>query len=65
MSLESEVVRVVIRPKNLKQARQESGLTLRKLSERCGLSIGFLNDLEFGRRTCSQDAFDAIKKALR
>lgn len=64
MKIESEIVRVTIRPKNLKQVRQQCGLTLRRLSEKCGLSIGFLNDLEFGRRTCSQDAFDRIAKAL-
>lgn len=65
MKLLWEVVSISIRPKNLKEARQASGLTLRKLSDKCGLSIGFLNDLEFKRRTCSQENFKKIEEALK
>lgn len=60
----SEVVSISIRPKNLKEARKASGMTLRALSDKCGLSIGFLNDLEFKRRTCSKENFDKIQEAL-
>ena len=63
--LKSEVVSVSIRPMNLKEVRNDSGLTLRELSLKCGLSIGFLNDLEFKRRTCSQENFEKIRKALQ
>ena len=64
MELKSEVVRVTLRPKNLGELRRQRGLTLRELASRCGLSTGFLNDLEWNRRTCSQEAFDRIKEAL-
>ena len=60
-----EVVRVSIRPTNLKELRMSKHMTLRELSKKCGLSIGFLNDLEFSRRTCSQEAFKRIEKALK
>lgn len=62
--LEFDIVKITIRPKNLKAARIKSGMTLRELSAKCGLSIGFLNDLEWNRRTCSQKAFDKINEAL-
>ena len=64
MKLEMEIVSVSVRPSNLKDVRAKSGLTLRQLSDRCGLSIGFLNDLEFRRRTCSEENFEKIKKAF-
>lgn len=64
MKLELEVVSISVRPKNLRELRLKSGLTLRQLSKLCGLSIGFLNDLEFKRRTCSQENFNKIKDAL-
>jgi len=64
LKLKFEEVRVIIRPKNLKQVRNAAGLTLRELSSMCGLSIGFLNDLEFNRRTCSLEAFNKISVAL-
>jgi len=49
---------------NLIAVRADSGLTLRELSTKCGLSIGFLNDLEWKRRSCSKENFEKIKKAL-
>ena len=64
MKLELEVVSVSVRPKNLKECRADAGITLRELSKCCGLSIGFLNDLEFRRRTCSQENFTKIAEAL-
>lgn len=64
MKLLPEVVSISIRPRNLREVRKASGLTLRQLSKMCGLSIGFLNDLEFKRRTCSQENFNKIEAAL-
>ncbi len=65
VQLSHEIVSISIRPHNLKEAREASGMTLRKLADKCGLSVGFLNDLEFKRRTCSQENFNKIKEALR
>ena len=65
MKLLSEVVSISIRPMNLIAVRADSGLTLRELSTKCGLSIGFLNDLEWKRRSCSKENFEKIKKALK
>lgn len=64
MKLQAQIVHVSIVPSNLKEKRQEAHLTLRELSKRCGLSIGFLNDLEFKRRTCSEENFKKISAAL-
>ena len=64
MKLEFEVVSVSIRPKNLRELRANSGMTLREVAKLTGLSTGFINDLEFKRRTCSQENFEKLRKAL-
>ena len=35
--------------KNIKKAREDRSLTLKQVSERSGVSIGFLGDIEIGR----------------
>jgi len=48
----------------LRRARQKKGLTLEGLSERCGLSAGFLSQVERGRSTLSIVSLSAICHAL-
>ncbi|RLE35981.1 DNA-binding protein, partial [Candidatus Acetothermia bacterium] len=48
----------------LRAARREKGLTLEELSGRCGLSPGFLSQVERGRSTLSIVSLSAICHAL-
>jgi len=48
----------------LREARRKRGLTLEELSERCGLSAGFLSQVERGRSTLSIVSLSAICHAL-
>jgi len=48
----------------LRAARREKGMTLEELSERCGLSPGFLSQVERGRSTLSIVSLAAICRAL-
>jgi len=48
----------------LREARRKKGLTLEELSERCGLSPGFLSQVERGRSTLSIVSLSAICRAL-
>ena len=44
----------------IKQARLERGLTLRGVASSLGLSPSYLNDIEYNRRTPSDDALQKI-----
>ncbi len=48
----------------IKAARRAAGLSLRTLSERCGLSYSFLSDLENGKRSISVRNLYALAFAL-
>ncbi len=48
----------------LREARRRKGLTLEELSARCGLSAGFLSQVERGRSTLSIVSLAAICHAL-
>lgn len=48
----------------IREARRKKGLTLGELSERCGLSPGFLSQVERGRSTLSIVSLAAICHAL-
>lgn len=50
--------------KRIKNKRKEKGLTLKLLSEKCGLSISFLSDIEQGRRKPSLERLKDIAAGL-
>ena len=47
----------------VKEARVEAGLTLRGMAKVLGMSPSYLNDIEFDRRTPSEDVLQKIKQA--
>ncbi len=50
----------------LKEARKAQRLTLRKISETIGLSIGYISDIEQGRRLPpSADIIDNLERLLK
>lgn len=49
----------------IRKKRKEKGFTLNTLSNRCGLSISFLSDIEHGRRRPSLDRLKNIADALQ
>ena len=48
----------------IKGKRQENGLTLRNISEKSGLSVSFLSDIENDRRRPSLDRLTDLAKGL-
>jgi len=48
----------------IRKKRKEKGFTLSTLSNRCGLSISFLSDIEHGRRRPSLDRLKDIADGL-
>lgn len=48
----------------VKDARKNAGKTLRELAEACGLSIGFVSDIEHGRRRASCDILRKMESTL-
>ncbi|NJD38429.1 MAG: helix-turn-helix transcriptional regulator [Geobacter sp.] len=48
----------------VKEARKQAGKTLREVSGLCGLSIGFLSDIEHGRKNTSREYLDKIEGVL-
>jgi transcriptional regulator with XRE-family HTH domain len=50
-------------PAALRRLRKQEGLTLVVLSERCGLSVSHLSDIERGRTKPSLDSLNAIVAA--
>lgn len=51
-------------PVTLKALRTSNGWTLKQLSERTGLSVSYLSDLERGRTLPSIDTLDKVLTAL-
>ncbi len=49
----------------MRQAREDAGLSLRDLAKRTGLSVGYLSDLELGRRSWREELRERILKALK
>lgn len=47
-------------PQTLRVLRQEYNLTLKELSERCGLSVSYLSDIESGRTVPTLETLDRI-----
>jgi len=61
----TEVVSRLIAGENpVRVYRDHRGLTIRALSDRTGLSIGYLSGIETGKRTGTVAAFKAIAEAL-
>ncbi|GFO68567.1 hypothetical protein GMLC_21460 [Geomonas limicola] len=48
----------------LKDARKRARKTLRDVAEATGLSIGFISDIEHGRRRTTPEVLEAIQKVL-
>ena len=55
----------VIVGRNLKRARKQLGLTQSELAERCGISEGFLAEIETARKYPSASTLERITVALR
>lgn len=49
----------------LKQWRKHRGYTQERLAEMVGMSVGYLSDLEKGKRRFNQDHLEALSDALR
>jgi len=50
--------------KKLKQMRKENNLTLKELSNKSGVSISFISDIENGRRNPSIETLKVLARAL-
>lgn len=50
--------------KKLKQMRKENNLTLKELSNKSGVSISFISDIENGRRNPSIETLKVLASAL-
>lgn len=50
--------------RELRTLRERRGITLPRLAEACGLSRGYLSELETGRRLPSLDVLDVIAEQL-
>lgn len=50
--------------KRMNYKRKEFGFTLKSLSERCGISVSFLNDIEHERRRPSLNSLKKIAAGL-
>lgn len=48
----------------LKQARKNAGKTLREVAEATGLSIGFISDIEHGRKRTTPEVLEKIQALL-
>ena len=45
--------------------RTKAGLSLRALGKKCGLSIGYLSDLEHGRRTWTEKRVEQFNRLFQ
>lgn len=48
----------------LSEVRKEKSLTLRELAKRANISLGYLSELERGRKEPSSEILDSLTKAL-
>lgn len=51
-------------PNTLRKLRKENNLTLKELSEKSGISVSFISDIENFRRNPSIETLEALSKAL-
>lgn len=49
----------------MRESREKRGLSMREVARRMGYSAAFVSDLELGRRTWSQVAFQKYGEALK
>lgn len=63
MSVNKEKIKIILGLK-LKQARKEQKLSLAKLSEKSGLSISYLNEIEKGKKYPKPEKIHALSTAL-
>jgi transcriptional regulator with XRE-family HTH domain len=63
MSVNKENIKIILGLK-LKQARKEQKLSLAKLSEKSGLSISYLNEIEKGKKYPKPEKIQALSSAL-
>ncbi len=63
MSVNKENIKIILGLK-LKQARKEQKLSLAKLSEKSGLSISYLNEIEKGKKYPKPEKIHALSTAL-
>lgn len=49
----------------LREWRKHRGYTLERLAEMVGMSVGYLSDLEKGKRRYNQDFLEVVAEALR
>lgn len=48
----------------LKEARKRAGMTLREVAEATGVSIGFISDIEHGRKKTSREILERMQLVL-
>jgi transcriptional regulator with XRE-family HTH domain len=48
-------IRVTINGAHVKTLREKDGSTMSDFAKRVGISLGYLNDIESGRRTCKRN----------
>ncbi|WDC85439.1 helix-turn-helix transcriptional regulator [Caloramator sp. mosi_1] len=48
----------------IKQERTKANLSLKELAKKVGISEGFLQDIEIGRRIANEDLIKRIEKVL-
>ena len=48
----------------LKEARKRAGKTLREVAEATGVSIGFISDIEHGRKRTTTDILEKMQRVL-
>ncbi len=63
MSVNKENIKIILGLK-LKQARKEQKLSLAKLSEKSGLSVSYLNEIEKGKKYPKPEKIHALSTAL-
>lgn len=49
----------------VQDARQRAGLTLREVARRLGWSVGYLSDLEHGRRNWNEERLNKTLEAMK
>ena len=50
---------------NLKEFRKKEGLSQMKMAENCGSSVGYIGEIEIGRKFPSVEMIEKIAKILR
>lgn len=50
---------------NLREIRQQKGVTQRQLSEKCGIAQSYISELEKGKYDCSITTLCALTRALK